>query len=696
MKFKSSYTKALAYFIAIWLTHAILRCFHLGRVNAFGFPLVSKFDWYIFHAFAIDYLWIAATTTPLLLIGIGNDYFKRKVLYRFTLGVYFIFHSLVLLGTVFDHETYRFLGGHLSLNLIQTFGNSASVSMLFKYVSQDLSIKYLPYVLFLGSVPLSFLLFAFINKHLKKLRRVTIFLLCLGVSFWVFKNILWRGGFRERKLKPLIFIAYDNLSNKETSSLSPETFKQYSSDYHTQWQEEQGDSAWVFASPQYPYIRTPVADWCTKTDANSALCTQDKDQDGFKSYQDCDDSNPNIHPHGQDIPSNGFDEDCNGKDSIPWNIALIFLETHRAVNAGFLKPYGAFADGTPFLNELSKSSHVWTRFNVSGLPTVAALVSTHLSTLQHPKKFVASAFPTLNNQSFVNILRDNGYQTHFFSAADPSWDNQTPWLTKWYQNYSYSRSRETDAKMFEHMGTWLKKKGDSKQPFFVSCITKTNHYPFNTVEGIKPHTKEQDLQARMLKTMNYTEEALKKFITSLKDEAWFSRTLFVIMADHGFSLGSHGSGDIGNGLYSEHTWIPFLINGNHPRLGAPTLHHYPASQADIGPTLLDLAGIKTENHFMGHSLLRKGVDTLNTALVIRHEQGMWEKDRFRIHSAIGKLPRIQGDEIFDGIKDRRELHNLLSENKPLFKKASQQIQSRAQLNTYILENNFLWKPNSNQ
>ena len=47
------------------------------------------------------------------------------------------------------------------------------------------------------------------------------------------------------------------------------------------------------------------------------------------------------------MPGNGVDEDCDGADSRPSNFVVIFLESHRAVNVGHLKPYGAVGAATP-------------------------------------------------------------------------------------------------------------------------------------------------------------------------------------------------------------------------------------------------------------------------------------------------------------------------------------------------------------
>ncbi|HKP97361.1 MAG TPA: hypothetical protein VJ385_16565, partial [Fibrobacteria bacterium] len=160
----TAFNPAAAFLLAVWVTHAVLRCFLIFRRDAYGFPFVGKPDWYIFHALCIDVLWIAGYSAPFLIAMALLAAAGRPRAARGVFGALAAFHAVLLLFTVFDQETMRFLGMHLDFSLMSTYGNTASIREVFKFVSSDESVLYLPYVLFFGCVPLAFFLYAVLRR----------------------------------------------------------------------------------------------------------------------------------------------------------------------------------------------------------------------------------------------------------------------------------------------------------------------------------------------------------------------------------------------------------------------------------------------------------------------------------------------------------------------------------------------------
>lgn len=610
--------RALAWTVSVWIVHALLRLAVLGRPDAFGAPMVGKLDWYIFHALCFDARWILLWSLPFVAHVAFWERRSRRWAMTGLVGLWAL-HSALLVLTVCDHEMQRFMGAHLTPTLVRTYGNSASLAPLGTFLAADRGGRYLPLLLLFGCVPAAFGVAALLRRSRAfgdqpRWRPVAISAVVFVAAGWIFTEVAWGGWNRARKLDPVVAVWWNSIAgSSDVGSVSDAEFAKLRDEYRARWRAEAGsDSLWDFPDSSLPYWRVP--------------------REGER-----------VAP-----------------PSERWNVVLVVLESHRGVNCGFLRAHGAVRDATPFLDSIAPHAESWTGFQVAALPTVRALTSMHLGILDHPHRNIVTDFPGISNRSFAFLLGRRGWTTRFFSAADPAWDNQTPWLRVWYQGTDYSRFRETDAAMFAHAARWMRDSLRAGKPFLVTLMTKTNHYPFNPVDGVEP-VDGNDLQERMVATMRYAERSFRAFVDSIRHEPWFGRTVFVVTGDHGFPLGEHGCTSMGCGLFDESTWTPLLIWGPHPALVPGREHAGVASQVDIAPTILSLAGVRVANHCTGHDLLSvpDGLVPPRVRLANHYDEMLVATDSVRVHATVASgLPRNGGFQAFRRQGDPLEKNDL--------------------------------------
>ena len=610
--------KALAWTVSVWIVHAILRLAVLSRPDAFGAPFVGKVDWYIFHAISFDSRWILLWSSPF----VAHVAFWERRAPRWAMAGWvglLVLHSVLLVVTVCDHEMQRFMGAHLTPTLVLTYGNIAAMEPLLTFLADDRGGRFLPLLLLFGAVPAAFALSALLRRTKAfgahpRVGAISIAAVLFVAAGWIFTEVAWGGYNRARKLDPVVSVWWRAWSASASAhAIAPGEFESAKASHRGRWLREAGsDTLWDFPDSSLPFWKTP---------------------------------------RGGDVVASGDER---------WNVVLVVLESHRALNCGFLKGAGALRDATPFLDSIAPRSEIWTRFTTTAMPTVRALTSLHLGILDHPHRNIATDFPGIANRSFSRLLGERGWTTRFFSAADPAWDNQTPWLRQWYQQIDYSRFRETDAKMFSHASRWMRDSLRAGAPFLVTLMTKTNHYPFNPVDGVEP-VEGDDLQDRMVATMRYAERSLAAFVDSLRGEPWFPRTVFVFTGDHGFPLGEHGCNSMGCGLIDESTWVPLVVWGPHPAVRPGRIHDGVASQVDLAPTILSLAGLRVGNHFTGHDLLSDsdGFRPPRIRLANHYDEMLVSTDSFRVHATVAPgAGRQWGRQVFRRISDPLEERDL--------------------------------------
>jgi phosphoglycerol transferase MdoB-like AlkP superfamily enzyme len=129
-------------------------------------------------------------------------------------------------------------------------------------------------------------------------------------------------------------------------------------------------------------------------------------------------------------------------------------------------------------------------------------------------------------------------------------------------------------------------------PFLSVILTISTHPPLAVPEktDFKPTRKDVADQV-----YEYADYAIRKFMTEAERHAWYTRTLFAFVGDHGVNM----SGGQENALALNH--VPFFVFT--PERPMATASASLGMQTDIFPTLMRLAGISYVNNTMGMDLL---------------------------------------------------------------------------------------------
>jgi arylsulfatase A-like enzyme/Tfp pilus assembly protein PilF len=99
----------------------------------------------------------------------------------------------------------------------------------------------------------------------------------------------------------------------------------------------------------------------------------------------------------------------------------------------------------------------------------------------------------------------------------------------------------------------------------------------------------------------YTDEHVGHLLKWLEDRQLQDRTLVVLMADHGESLGEHGEYTHGVFLYDATVHIPLIVAG--PGIPAGRVVTQQVRSIDVMPTISDYLGLSSGNQVQGVSLM---------------------------------------------------------------------------------------------
>jgi arylsulfatase A-like enzyme len=104
--------------------------------------------------------------------------------------------------------------------------------------------------------------------------------------------------------------------------------------------------------------------------------------------------------------------------------------------------------------------------------------------------------------------------------------------------------------------------------------------------------------------IRYTDDLVGMILGSLKKRGILERTIIVVTSDHGEGFWEHGLSEHGNSLFNELLRVPLIIFLPGGRGRAPKRVEEPASNIDLYPTILEMAGVTPPAGTDGKSLMR--------------------------------------------------------------------------------------------
>jgi arylsulfatase A-like enzyme len=359
------------------------------------------------------------------------------------------------------------------------------------------------------------------------------------------------------------------------------------------------------------------------------------------------------------------------------NVIVYVVDCLRADHVG---AYGYELETTPEIDRLAEdgvlledlnSCASWTK------PSTACLFTSSLPTF-HQARTVDDALPRART-TLAEVFRQEGYVTAAWVAnpvIDPRVFFFNQGFDRWVDVRSFEeRSRRAHlhdtnpdaAQITEAVLPWLEAHGRDR--FFLYLHSLDLHYPYQArppfdsrflsaeSAGLDRDREQYDAE------LAYNDREIGKLVSRLKELDLYDDTLVFVTADHGEEFGEHGASRHGKTLYQQVLHIPGILKLPGSRLGGRRAKVL-ASNIDVAPTLLEVAGIEIPEEFQGRSLLdvlekggarteRRAVAELLAPNVVAYSM---RDERFKHIKVL--VPEL-AEMIFDLERDPEETTNIL-------------------------------------
>ena len=421
----------------------------------------------------------------------------------------------------------------------------------------------------------------------------------------------------------------------------------------------------------------------------------DRDHDGYSPIllgNDCNDHDAKIHPGALDVPDNGIDENCTGRDAHAYvpavqpaftrpnalprrpNLVFVMFDALRPDRLGF---NGYARPTSPNLDRFRADATLFSRAYTPAPSTRFALsaIFTGQDIEQIPQKRgpgndleIFATIPTLPLKLGEANYDRIGYTISFvmqhvqgLGRGFRLWN--TPWPTlEWLENYPVMATKSTDASI-----NYLKGVGeDGTTPFMLFVHYACTHDPYGKNAKWKYGSSlEDDYDS----AVNYCDDEFGRLLRALDARKDKEKTAIFAFSDHGELMGEHGFRNHGHSLFETDTRV--LLLARMPGLKKTAQVDSPVSLLDLYPTSLYLAGIPPDPAAAGWNLVpyvQEGERPADkTRPIYLYTEILTEGIRFDAQGVlVDRLKMIHDvtagtEQLFDVIADPSEANDLASQ-----------------------------------
>ncbi|TAL00819.1 MAG: alkaline phosphatase family protein [Verrucomicrobia bacterium] len=236
-----------------------------------------------------------------------------------------------------------------------------------------------------------------------------------------------------------------------------------------------------------------------------------------------------------------------------------------------------------------------------------------------------------NIETIARLLKRDGYETLFLYGGRGIFDGLRSFTTR----NGYDRFIEQsdlanptfttiwgvcDEDLFDRTIQECRELNRAGKPFLATALTVSNHKPYTYPRGRIREDPEQKTRANAVK---YTDYSLGRFFEMAKKEAFWTNTIFAVVADHGARV--YGSQAIPIHSYE----IPLVVLGP-AAVKQPVRINALGGSLDVSPTLLGLIGRPYETTFFGRDLLSSPAESAHAVMHHNRDIGTYMRERLTV------------------------------------------------------------------